>query len=159
MTRTKARRMPRLAHCKTRKKGHATKGRVRSGLRTGDVNVTHCEEPFAPLADVPRATYSETVENPLNEPSPPIGRTARAIELRRRLAIPETRAAVVSYLVNLYRVSRDWRNVADTAGVSHRTMSRYVHDFPELERGAEQARATWQTPNGLAGYNAARAAT
>lgn len=111
------------------------------------------------VAAVPRATYSKTVENPPNETPATVGRTARAIELRRRLAIPETRAAVVSYLVNLYRVSRDWRNVADTAGVSHRTMSRYVHDFPELERGAAVARETWQTPNGLAGYNAARAAT
>lgn len=113
-----------------------------------DTNVMGCV--------LPGPTHSESVEKPEeNRRTRPI----RADEIRQRLALPETRPAIVAYLVNLYRVSRDWRLVADTAGISHRTISRYLRAHPELGEGARAARATWTEPHGLAGYNARRAAS
>lgn len=80
---------------------------------------------------------------------------ARAIELRRRLCVSETRAGTCAQLLEEYEKLRDWRLVADVFGVSHRTMSRFVSDFRELAQGAAAARAAW-SDHGLAGFNARR---
>lgn len=95
------------------------------------------------------ATHCHSVENP---------QLSRAIELRRRLYLPETRDAVVVQMVGEYDKLKDWRLVADAFGVSHRTMSRFVAAFPALRIGAERARSSWPTPHGLAGFNEARKA-
>ncbi len=83
---------------------------------------------------------------------------SKAIEFRRRLSLPETRDAVISQMVGEYFRLKDWRKVADHFQISHRTMSRFLDSFPALRLGAERARAEWDRPHGLAGYNAERAA-
>lgn len=80
-----------------------------------------------------------------------------ADELRARLLLAETREPVVLRMLGIYRETRDWRRVAETLGIAHRTMSRFLALYPEIGEQAEAIRATWSSPNGLAGFNAARA--